>query len=277
MAIIHFTNLDPELKRAIENKFYNEEEIVRINTEIKTTEKKKIKAFRITMSLVTALLLIGGIIIYGSEIGFPDALPLLLLNMLVVAIVAPVVWYAAIGRMKKQYDDLMRLYYPAVYMDNEYGKIDQSADEPENPIPVTKAKPAINRKSAAKKVYYIITIILSVLVIVLLLAAEFSSINSSHSDNDMAGTCTLILIAGIAAGFLFLSVKGLLRNCYIPGIILEKAGILFIGFCLIVFTTGLFSHGKMLEALAIAVPAFIIGIVCFIIGKKLINKKRGQQ
>ena len=140
MATIHFLNLTPEIRRAIENKQYNEEEIIRLNQKIKTDERAKKKAFLVTMIFVTVLLLVGGIIIYGSEIGFPEALPLLLLNMLVVAIVGSVSWYAAIGIMKKQWDDLMRLYYPAVYMDNEYGKTSQSTQRPENQESITKPK-----------------------------------------------------------------------------------------------------------------------------------------
>ena len=122
MATIHFVNLDAGITRAVEKKQYSEEEIIILNEKIQADKKTKIKAFIVTMILITLLLLVGGIIIYGSEIGFPEALPLLLLNMLVVAIVAPISWYAAIGRMSKQWDDLMSLYYPSVYMDNKYGK-----------------------------------------------------------------------------------------------------------------------------------------------------------
>ena len=270
MATIHFINLDPKITRAVRNRQYNEEEIIRLNEKIKADEKVKKKAFIVTMILVTLLLLVGGIIIYGSEIGFPDALPLLLLNMLAAAIVGLVSWYAAIGKMAKQWSDLMRLYYPSVYMDNEYGAKDQSVEQPEKQV--TKTKAVINKKSVLKKTYYIITIILSVLVMALFVIVGISALTSKRAASDMAGASAAILIAGIAAGFLILSVKGLLQNCYIPVIILEKAGILFVGISLIVFITGLFSQGKMVEALAIFVPVFIIGVVCFIIGKKIKRK-----
>lgn len=273
MAVIHFVNLAPQIKRAVETGQYTEEEIIQLNERILADEKIKKKTFRVVMILVTALLLVGGIIIYGSQIGFPDALPLLLLNMLVAAIVAPVSWYAAIGRMSKQWDDLLRVYYPSVYMDNKYGKIGQSAEEPEKPEPIKKPKAEISVKSVLKKVYYIITIILSVLIMVLILVAAISAVSSRHSADDMTGISTSIMLAGIAAGSLILSVKGMRQNCYIPGIILEKAGILFGGVGLIVIFTGIFSQGKMIEALAISVPAFIIGAVCFIIGIKKLKRK----
>lgn len=276
MATIHFVNLDAGITRAVGNKQYSEEEIIILNKKIQADKKTKIKAFIVTMILITLLLLVGGIIIYGSEIGFPEALPLLLLNMLVVAIVAPISWYAAIGRMSKQWDDLMSLYYPSVYMDNKYGKTDKSIEEPKEPRSVKKGKTAISKKNVLKKVYYIITIILSVLTALLFLIVGVSIVTSRHSANDMAGASASILIAGIAVGSLVLSVKGMRQDCYIPGIILEKAGILFIGVSLIVCTTGLFSQGKMLEALALSVPVFIIGTVCFIIGIKMINRKRDQ-
>ncbi len=276
MATIHFVNLDPNIQTAVRNRLYNEEEIIRLNEKIQADEKTKKKAFIVTMSFVTLLLLVGGIIIYGSEIGFPDALPLLLLNMLVAAIVGLVSWYAAIGRMSKQWDDLLRVYYPAVYMDNEYGRIDQSDENPQKPEPAAKAKTAIDKKSVLKKVYYIVTIILSVLVMALFVIVGISSITSRRSSSDMAGASASIVIACIAAGYLILSVKGILQNCYIPGIILEKAGILFVGISLIVCITGIFSQSKITEVLIISVPAFIIGAVCFSIGTKMINRKRDQ-
>ena len=89
------------------------------------------------MTILTLLLLVGGIIIYGSEIGFPDALPLLLLNMFVVVIVGPISWYAAIGRMAKQWDDLMSLYYHDIYMDNQYGRPALSDEVQEKPVQIT--------------------------------------------------------------------------------------------------------------------------------------------
>lgn len=276
MAIIHIVSLNPELKSAIANKQYTEEEIIQLNKKIKESEKSKKKVFIVTMSLLTAVLLIGGIIIYGSNIGFPDALPLLLLNLLVVPVVGPISWYAAVGRMSKQWDDLMSYYYPNVYMDSKYGKVGQSAEETAEPEPVRKPKVPVSGKSVLKKVYYIMTGILSVLVILLLVIATIPSAASRHGSDDLAGNLTTVLLAFIAAGFLFLSVKGMFQDCYIPGIMLEKVGVLFVGLGLIVFITGLLSQGKMLEALLICVPAFIIGVVCFIIGMKLINKKREQ-
>ncbi|MCR5166639.1 MAG: hypothetical protein K6C13_05405 [Oscillospiraceae bacterium] len=151
MAKIHFLNLDPTITMAVQNRQYNEEEIIQLNKKIKADERTKKKAYIVTMIIVTLLLLVGGIIIYGSEIGFPDALPLLLLNMLAAAIVAAVSWYAAIGRMSKQWDDLMRVYYPAVYMDNEYGSIDQNAEKPEDTEQGKKNKAPINKKMYGRK------------------------------------------------------------------------------------------------------------------------------
>ncbi len=271
MATIHFVNLDPNIKYAVQNRQYSEEEIIRLNQKIKADEKAKKKAFTVTMILVTLLLLVSGIIIYGSEIGFPDALPLLLLNMLVAGIVAPVSWYAAIGRMSKQWSDLLRVYYHDVYMENEYGAIDQGSEKPEKQEQASKTKVPTDKKSVLKKAYYIITIILSVLVMALFVIVGISGFLSRHAASDMSGASASIVIAGIAAGSLILSAKGLLQNCSIPRIILEKAGILFMGIGLIVCITGLFSHSKVTEVLAISVPAFIIGVVCFIVGMK---KKR---
>ena len=273
MAMIHFVSLDPRIQNAIRNKQYSDEEIIKLNEKIKKDERTKKKTFIVTMTILTLLLLVGGIIIYGSEIGFPDALPLLLLNMFVVVIVGPISWYAAIGRMEKQWDDLMSLYYHDIYMDNQYGRPALSDEVQEKPVQITKTP--VNGKSVLKKAYYIITIILSVLIMVLFVIVGVSSTSSRHSK-DPAGASAAIVIAAIAAGSMFLSVKGLRHNCHIPGIILEKAGILFIGISLIVFITGLFSQGKMLEALAITIPALIIGVVCFIFGRNVINRKRDQ-
>ena len=273
MAVIHFVNLDPTIIMAVRNGIYTEEDIIILNKKIMADEKKKKKTFVVVMIALSLLLLVGGIIIYGSQIGFPEALPLLLMNMSVVAIVAPVSWYAAIGRMSKQWDDLMRLYYPSIYMDNKYGKTGQDIDVSEDPKPVKKPKAEISGKSILKNSYYIITIIMSALLMVLFVIVGISAITSKRGTSDMKGAYTSIVLAGIAAGSFILSVKGLRRSCYIPGIILEKAGVLFAGFGLIVCITGFFSQGKMTEALAIFVPAFIIGAVCFIGGIKMINRK----
>ena len=274
MATIYFLSLDPKIQMAVRNRQYDEEEILRLNEKIKADEKVKKKTFIVTMIIVTSLLLVGGIIIYGSEIGFPEALPLLLLNMLAAAIVGAVSWYAAIGRMSKQWDDLMRSYYPSVYMDNEYGSTDQSANGPKRTEPVTKTKPEINKASVLKKAYHITTIILSVLIMVFFVIVGISAIGSRRAADDTAGAFVSILIAGMAAGSLILSVKGMRQNCYIPGTILEKAGVLSIGAGLIVVVTGIISQSKMIEILALAVPAFIIGAVCFSFGIKMINRKR---
>ena len=114
---------------------------------------------------------------------------------------------------------------------------------------------------------------MSALLMLLFVIVGISAITSKRGTSDMKGAYTSIVLAGIAAGSFILSVKGLRRSCYIPGIILEKAGVLFTGFGLIVCITGFFSQGKMIEALAIFVPAFIIGAVCFIGGIKMINRK----
>ena len=255
MATLHFVNLSPQIKAAVENGIYTKEEIIELNKRIKTDERKKEKTFRIAMPLIALFLFVSGIIIYGSQIGFPEALPLLLMNILA----------AAIGRMAKQWDDLMYVYHYDIYMDNKYGKVGQSEEEPKKAKP---AKPPVSGKSVLKKVYYIITLIFSVLITAIIVIAEISSLTARHTSDYITGTCATIVVAGIAAGFAFLSVKGLCRDCHIPGIILEKAGVLFIGISLIVFITGIFSDGEMLGALAIAVPALIIGCVCFMIGIK---------
>ena len=265
MATLHFVNLSPQIKAAVENGLYTKEEIIELNKRIKTDERKKEKTFRIAMPLIALFLFVSGIIIYGSQIGFPEALPLLLMNILAAAIVAPISWYAAIGRMAKQWDDLMYVYHYDIYMDNKYGKVGQSEEEPKKAKP---AKPPVSGKSILKKVYYIITLIFSVLITAIIVIAEISSLTARHTSDYITGICATIVVAGIAAGSAFLSLKGLCRDCHIPGIILEKAGVLFIGISLIVFITGIFSDGEMLGALAIAVPALIIGCVCFMIGIK---------
>ncbi len=73
---------------------------------------------------------------------------------------------------------------------------------------------------------------------VLFVIVGISATASRHGASDMTGACASIVIAGIALGTLILSVKGLSKNCYIPGIILEKTAILFIGLALIVQNTG---------------------------------------
>lgn len=117
-----------------------------------------------------------------------------------------------------------------------------------------------------KKIYYILTMILSVLVILLFAVLALAS------TDEVSTALVSLLIAVIGAGFLTLSILGLKNDSAIPGIILEKAGILLIGFSLIVLLAGIFSPENILQAIIIFIPFILAGVLCFKKGMGVIKK-----
>ena len=275
MARIHFISVDEGTRRAVQNREYDEEGIIQLNNQMMEARKTRKKAFSIVMIIVAVLLLGGGIVIYGSTIGFPDALPLVLFNLLAFAIIFPVTWYASIGREAKQWDDLMSVYYPSVYMENKYGKQDEQPQE--DPRPEKKTKTPVNGKDVLKKAYYIITIILAVLVVALLMLVAITGYMSRRTIDDLSSVVTSILFAVTAIGCLILSVEGLRKNSAVGGIILEKVGTIFFGFGVIVIMLGVLKPKNLLQALILFVPAALIGAACFVAGNKVIKKRQNIQ
>ena len=275
MARIHFIGVNEGIRRAVQNREYDEEGILLLNKKMMDARKTKKKTFFIVMIILTVMLLGGGIAIYGSTIGFPEALPLVMFNLLALAIIFPITWYASIGREAKQWDDLMSVYYPSVYMDNKYGKQDEQPSE--DPKPEKKTKTPVSGKDALKKAYYIITIILAVLFVALFMLAAITGYMSRRSVDDLTEVVISILAAVTAIGCLILSVEGLGKNSAVWGIILEKVGTIFFGFGVIVIMLGILKPKDLLQALLLSVPAFLIGAVCFLAGNKIIKKKQNVQ
>ena len=121
-----------------------------------------------------------------------------------------------------------------------------------------------------KKLYYAITIILSVLATVLFVILAMASLK------EVSTAITSILIAGISAGFMTVSILGLKNNSVIRGVVLEKIGVLLIGFGALVLSVGLYKTVYLLQAILIAVPVCGIGAFCFKIGMNVI-KKSGEK
>ena len=119
-----------------------------------------------------------------------------------------------------------------------------------------------------KKVYYILTIILSVLIIILF------AVVSATSTDDIPAACMGLIITLMAVGFLLLSVLGLKKDIYIPGIMLKKAGVFAIGIGLMFLEAGLFHKEYLLQGISLfALIAGVAGVTFFILGNNLIRKK----
>ena len=118
-----------------------------------------------------------------------------------------------------------------------------------------------------KKIYYILTIILSGLVMALFVILAAASLS------ELTVALFSLIIAGIAAGFMIMSILGLKNDSAIPGVILEKIGILLAGFSLAVLMVGITKLQYILQALLIFVPFCAVGAFCFKKGIDVIKKK----
>ena len=121
-----------------------------------------------------------------------------------------------------------------------------------------------------KRNYYYFSIILSALAIVIF------TILAIASKDEVSTAVTTFLAAGIGLGFLIVSILGLKNKSAIKGIILEKIGILFMGFGVIVLVIGFFSIDMILQAVLISIPACAVGAFCFAKGLNVNGKKAGS-
>ncbi|MCR4792227.1 MAG: SMI1/KNR4 family protein [Lachnospiraceae bacterium] len=111
-----------------------------------------------------------------------------------------------------------------------------------------------------KKVYYILTGILSVFCLLL-----FSLVTFTSSDDIQIAITSRILV-GMSIGCLVLSALGLKRDSHIPGVILEKAGVLVAGFGVIAIVVEAFSGDDLLQGILLGTILIAAGIVLFIVG-----------
>ena len=121
-----------------------------------------------------------------------------------------------------------------------------------------------------RKAYYIITIIFSVLVILLFDVVALTSLD----EKSMAAGALIISI--IAIGCMILSITGLRKNQHIGGVFLEKIGVIFWGFALLVLEIGFSSCENILQAIILIVIALILGALSYTAGMRLIRRKRTE-
>ena len=122
-----------------------------------------------------------------------------------------------------------------------------------------------------KKVYYILTSIAAVLVMLLFVLLAVASLS------ELPLALFSLILAGIAAGFIAVSILGLIKDSSVFGVVLEKIGILLIGFGLAVLLAGITDKGNIIQALIIFVPAFGVGAFSFKKGIDVIRKKKVKQ
>jgi cell wall assembly regulator SMI1 len=122
-----------------------------------------------------------------------------------------------------------------------------------------------------KKAYYILTIIISAMAIIL-----FGFITMLSSDEALLLMTSAILM-GMAIGCFILSVYGLKKDCYIPGIILQKAGVLIAGFGAIVVLISLFSENDVFRGVIFGIAGIGAGLMLFGVGGVLVKDKKDAQ
>ena len=122
-----------------------------------------------------------------------------------------------------------------------------------------------------KKAYYILTMIISALAIIL-----FGFITMLSSDEALLLMTSAILM-GMAIGCFILSVYGLKKDGYIPGIILQKAGVLIAGFGAIVVLISLFSENDVFPGVNFGIAGIGAGLMLFGVGGVLVKDKKDAQ
>ncbi|MCR5209767.1 MAG: hypothetical protein K6C99_06125 [Lachnospiraceae bacterium] len=116
-----------------------------------------------------------------------------------------------------------------------------------------------------KIAYYIITIILSALATGLFLLISFPV---------SEGTGVSLTVAIMMAGFLISSITGLIKQSFIPGIMLTKTGIFlagFGGFCLIAVFNG---NHLSIPFIALIILLWVLAIVCILEGINICRSRR---
>ena len=141
MAVIHIISLDADIEREIKEKRYSEAQIIELNKKLQKDRNDRKKVFLIVMVLISVGILGYGTYVIGKTIGFPEAVPIILFFIIILPIIGAVIWYAVVGNMMRQWNSLVRQYYPNVYTKLK-GENDGAitADEAENTEPVNLEK-----------------------------------------------------------------------------------------------------------------------------------------
>ncbi len=116
-----------------------------------------------------------------------------------------------------------------------------------------------------KKTYYIVTMTLSGLTLVL-----FAILALTTTEDKGAAFASLIL-AAVSAGFLTVSILGFKNNSVKSGVILEKVGILLVGFSLLLLEVAITSPENMPKAIVMFVLFLAAGVFCLKKGLDIIK------
>ena len=115
MAMIYVATLDADMRRAIKNKRFSDEEVCQLNVQFEEKWRKQIKAFVVSMTIVSVMVLGLGSYTMIKATGLPDALPYILFYVLALVFIGVVTWFFSIGITKMQWKRLIRKYYPDVF------------------------------------------------------------------------------------------------------------------------------------------------------------------
>ena len=140
MAVIHIFSVDAATERAIKNKQYSEKQVFELNNRMQADNKKKEKVFRVVMVTFSVFLFAYGGIILIKAFGIPGAIPLIFSFIPVIAIVGFATWFAAIGYIMHQWNNLIRVYYPEVYtMSRIKADTSDTTDTTDTPVAADKS------------------------------------------------------------------------------------------------------------------------------------------
>ena len=115
MAVIHIISLDADTERAIKNKRYSEEQVIELNDKLQADNVKKKKIIWIVMISFSVFFFTYGIFVLNRSVGSPEAIPIVLSFFPIIAISGFIIWFASIGNIMRQWNSLIRMYYPFVY------------------------------------------------------------------------------------------------------------------------------------------------------------------
>ena len=115
MAMIYVATLDADMRRAIKNKRFSDEEVCQLNEQFQEKWRKQIKAFVVCMTIVSVMVIGLGSYTMIKAAGLPDALPYILFYVLALIFIGVVTWFFSIGITKMQWKSLIRKYYPDVF------------------------------------------------------------------------------------------------------------------------------------------------------------------
>ena len=108
-----------------------------------------------------------------------------------------------------------------------------------------------------KKAYYIVTTVLSGLFTAFFLFLVINFIIFFGVDGTLFGTCVFALVG---AGFLAVSVYGLIKKTFVLSAILAKVGVLAIGAGTLVFTLMAYEHDLGPRPVSFAIISWLIGL-----------------